>query len=60
MPAESTSVKRIDITVSSRLHDRLTALAEYRGLSRAQLIRLILTAHVNAQRETTSPSPRRT
>jgi metal-responsive CopG/Arc/MetJ family transcriptional regulator len=59
MPAESTDVKRIDITVPSKLLDRLTALAEYRGLSRAQLIRLILTAHANAQREMASPSSRR-
>jgi metal-responsive CopG/Arc/MetJ family transcriptional regulator len=59
MPAESTDVKRIDITLPSDLHDRLTALAEYRGLSRTELIRLILTAHVNAQRETTSPSSQR-
>lgn len=55
MPAE-TSVERITLTLPSALLDRLTALAEYRGLSRAELIRLILTAHVNAQRETTSPS----
>jgi metal-responsive CopG/Arc/MetJ family transcriptional regulator len=60
MPAPPTSVKRIDITLPSQLLDRVTALAEYRGLSRTELIRLILTAHVNAQRETTSPSSRRT
>jgi hypothetical protein len=60
MPAAPTSVKRIDITLPSRLRDRLTALAEYPGLGRTELIRLILTAHVNAKRETTSPSSRRT
>ena len=54
MPAAPTSVKCIDITLPSELLDRLMALAEYRGLSRTELIRLILTAHVNAQRETTS------
>jgi metal-responsive CopG/Arc/MetJ family transcriptional regulator len=56
MPAPPTSIKRIEITLDSQLHDRLMALAEYRGLSRTELIRLILTAHANAQREMASPS----
>jgi metal-responsive CopG/Arc/MetJ family transcriptional regulator len=59
MPAPPTSIKRIEITLDSQLHDRLMALAEYRGLSRTELIRLILTAHANAQREMASPSSRR-
>jgi metal-responsive CopG/Arc/MetJ family transcriptional regulator len=47
MPAESTSVKRIDIALPMRLLYALSSLAEYTGMSRSDYIRMVLNSHVH-------------
>jgi hypothetical protein len=46
MPAESTSVKRIDIALPMRLLYALSSLADYTGMSRSDYIRMVLNSHV--------------
>jgi metal-responsive CopG/Arc/MetJ family transcriptional regulator len=46
---ESPSVERIIISLPAKLLERLTALAEKKGLSRAAYIRMVLTEHTSEQ-----------
>jgi metal-responsive CopG/Arc/MetJ family transcriptional regulator len=46
---ESPSVERIIISLPAKLLEKLTALAEKKGLSRAAYIRMVLTEHTSEE-----------